>query len=128
MKTILALVVAIALLSGCATQPAPISGKAYGGSVAFGTLASFGTFEMELAPAYTRLAVLRHNAAKFLGDRKITRSNAQQIQETADRARFLLDEAHAQTLDGKPNAEAIEKLAKAKRLIQIGEQYLEGKS
>lgn len=126
MKKLFLLLPAIMALAACAHE-SPIAGSASGGPVAFATLASFGTFEMQLAPAYTRLAVLRHNAARALRDRRITVAAAVSIQSAADNARSLLDAAHAETLDGKPNPGAVEKLGHAQRLIAAAEKLLERK-
>lgn len=91
-KTTIALAAALAL-SACASPvtvtqtkaaaPASVSG--------FATLAVFGTWEMELAPAYTRLAAVRHRAARLLDQGRINVATAQAVQDYADRARRLLD-------------------------------------
>lgn len=88
------LILALAwLLSACASATLPPT-KQQGVSVsAFATLASFGTFEMQLAPAYTRLAVLRHNAARALDKGRIPVDAAQEIQAGADAVRAQLDRA-----------------------------------
>lgn len=126
MKKLFILLAAIMALAACAHE-SPIAGSASSGPVAFGTLASFGTFEMELAPAYTRLAVLRHNAARSLRDQRIAVATAVSIQSAADNARSLLDAAHAETLDGKSRPSAIEKLRQAQHLINAAEKLLEQK-
>lgn len=126
MRAAILLLAALAL-AGCATHTTPITGQALSGPAAFGTLASFGTFEMELAPAYTRLAVLRHNAARALREKRIDVTDAEVLQAIADAARFLLDAAHAETRDGKARQSARDKLSQALERIQAGEQMLEGK-
>ena len=128
MKTLIIFITALFFLAGCATPASPqVSGKGTSGTVVFGTLAAFGTFEMALAPAYTRLAVVRHNAAQALDRREISLSTAKTLQETADRARSLLDDAHDQTLDGKERPDARKKLTAAQELIGRGESLLEKK-
>jgi len=53
-------------MTACATPPAqtPVSAVVKSSITGFATLADFGTWEMQLAPAYTRLAVLVHRAAR----------------------------------------------------------------
>lgn len=116
-----------ALIVGCGSLPSGIQGRAAGGPVMFGTVASFGTFEMELAPAYTRLAVLRHNAARALREKRIDVYAAEAIQASADAARQRLDSAHNATLDGKPNPAARQSLADAVEWIKAAEETLRGK-
>lgn len=115
-----------ALIVGCGSLPSDIQGRAAGGPVMFGTVAAFGTFEMQLAPAYTRLAVLRHNAARALAEKRIPVQTAEFIQAVADRARSLLDEAHAQTLGGKEQPAAVAALDQALQWIKLGEDALKG--
>ena len=124
MKNLLILLAALIALAGCVTQSAPISGQASGGPVMFGTLAAFGTFEMELAPAYTRLAVLRHKAAGALRDKRISTKKAVDVQDMADTARRYLDGAHRLTLDGKPNDEAKRILRDAVWWIDEAEKHM----
>jgi hypothetical protein len=105
----LRLIIAVLLLSlmGCAAAPEKVTtlepAQSYGGVNAFATLASFGTFEMELAPQYTRLAVLRHNAANKLRKGQIDLETAQKIQMYGDVVRSRLQEAQA--LDAAKNTE-----------------------
>lgn len=106
MKKLFILLTTLLVLSGCAAPSTPIAAQSSGGTAVFGTLAAFGTFEMALAPAYTRLAVLRHKAAGALRDKRIGTQQAVDVQDMADTARRYLDEAHRLTLDGKPNDEA----------------------
>lgn len=116
-----------ALMVGCGSLPSGIQGRAKGGPVMFGSVAAFGTFEMQLSPAYTRLAVLRHNAARYLRDKRITVARAEFIQASADHARGLLDDAHAMTVDGKPNPAAVAALQQAEQWIANAEKILEEK-
>lgn len=126
MRSILLALVAALTLAACAAQP-PLSGAAPGRAQMVGTLASFGTFEMELAPAYTRLAVLRHRAAGRLTAGRIDVATARQVQAQADDARARLDAAHSATLAGQVPASARDNLAEARRLIEAGEALLEPK-
>lgn len=124
MKTLILMLAVLMALAGCATQSTPIDGRATGGPVMFGTLAAFGTFEMKLAPAYTRLAVLRHDAARLLRNGRIDVGTAQTIQTTADAARELLDAAHAETADGNERPAARDNLNAATGLIAAAEKLL----
>ena len=110
-------------VAGCASQPVqPVASAASGGITAFATLAPFGSFEMELAPAYTRLAMLRHNAARQLTQGRITVETAKGLQTKADEARKTLDAAHAWAMDGKERPVARANLENAVILIkQAGE-------
>lgn len=65
MRTLLIGLLAV-FMTACATPPAQTSVAAVAKSsiTGFATLADFGTWEMQLAPAYTRLAVLVHRAAR----------------------------------------------------------------
>lgn len=95
-RLFIAFVLAI-LMIGCAStpkQPETLQAEQSTGAItAFGTLATFGTFEMQLAPAYTRLAVLRHNAAQALKKGRIDVALAKKIQRAANNARVYLDQA-----------------------------------
>jgi hypothetical protein len=57
----------------------------------FGTLAEKGTWEFELAPAYTENARLRYRAAHQLKAKRISVDLAKQVQKRADEARAALD-------------------------------------
>lgn len=129
MKSILLALAAALALAACAAAPpaGSVAGTAAGRMQMFGTLASFGTFEMELAPAYTRLAVLRHRAANRLNQGRIDVAAARQIQALADDARARLDAAHSATLAGQVPPSARAQLVEAQRLIEAGESLLEAK-
>lgn len=90
-------VVLIGCLAACAASPSKTTALVPEPSssviVGFATLASFGTFEMELAPLYTRLAVLRHNAARDLRSGDIDVELAKKVQLYADVLRSQLDNA-----------------------------------
>lgn len=89
---VLLILAALAALAGCATPaPTPVAGSGSGGVVGAATIARWGTWEMDLAPAYTRLALARHNAAVALTRGRITVDTAVQVQAIADQARALLD-------------------------------------
>lgn len=128
MRSIFLALIAAISLAACAAQPATgLTGAAPGRVQMVGTLASFGTFEMELAPAYTRLAVLRSRAANRLTAGRIDVATARQVQALADDARARLDAAHSATLAGQVPASARANLAEAQRLIEAGESFLEAK-
>lgn len=93
MKT-LALILITFVLSGCASQTVPLSGKADAtGPYAIATLASVGTCEMDVAADYTALAMSRTRAARNLTKGRISVTQARQIQAMADRARADLEAA-----------------------------------
>jgi hypothetical protein len=108
---ILALItmVLIAVLTSCSVESKadggfkvePSTAVIGTGIKAFATLASSGTFEMELAPSYTRLARLRYNAASLLDQNRITVDHAIEIQNGADEIRAVLD--YARQLDANKN-------------------------
>lgn len=122
-KTILALAVA-AMLAGCATPPKPVSAQGGSQLAGFATLAVWGTWEAELAPAYTRLAVLRHNAANRLDAGRISVQTAQMVQSMANEARAALDLSRRGPAK-EPTDLQREQLADAIRLIERAEQLLE---
>ncbi len=122
------LIPALLLAGGCATTPSPATatlepGHAGSAGVAFGTLASFGTFEMETAPVITRNAVARHNAARAVRQQKITADQGTKLLALTDRVRAYLEQAHAAAPDGKETPEAREYLDKAIAMIEA----IEGK-
>jgi hypothetical protein len=59
------------------------------------TLASFGSFEFEAAPAFTRLASFRHRSAALARSGDIGVATLEQAISDGDRARVLLDKALA---------------------------------
>lgn len=127
MKNLFIALVLAVLVVGCASTPNHAAGlqadESANATAAFGTLASFGTFEMELAPAYTRLAVLRHNAARALRKGAISVDVAKKIQRGADLARVYLDQA--KLADGKQQSnDAHIALANGLTQIKITEELL----
>lgn len=93
MKT-LALILITFVLSGCASQTVPLSGKADAtGPYAAATLASVGTCEMDVAADYTALTMSRTRAARNLNKGRISVAQARQIQAMADRVRADLEAA-----------------------------------
>lgn len=93
MKTLLAILITVALV-GCAAKPIALSGKADAtGPYAAATLASVGTCEMDVAADYTALAMARTRAARNLGKGRITVAQARQVQALADSARADLEAA-----------------------------------
>lgn len=110
------------ILSACAAH-LPIKAQSpVPDTAAFATLASFGTFEMALSPAYTRIAVARHNTAMALKRGAINVKTAMSIQRRADDARKLLDDAHAETANGKGTPAARNKLDLAIDIIKAIEE------
>lgn len=126
-----ALLIAFALalgLTACASTPPPTvvtaAGSAHAGLSGHATLARWGGWEMELAPAYTRLAGIRHRAAAQLDARKIPVATAIAIQATADQARSALDLARRNDA-GEPTPEQRAAFAKALALIERAQSLLE---
>ena len=122
------LIVCLLALSACASQPQTVGASATGrgGVVGFATLAEFGSWEYQLAPAYTRLAVLRHQAANALTAKRISVDVAVAVQATADEARSLLDASrrgNAKTPTDEQHLMYAEALAK----IGVIETLLENK-
>ena len=93
MRALFIALLALVMVACSTPQPIPITAKASGSVAGFATLARFGTYEMELAPAYTRLASLRHRAARDLEASRITVDIAIAVQALADQARRHLDDA-----------------------------------
>lgn len=124
----LILVAVVMVLAGCGTmgatpalQPAPVKTAFVG----FATLASVNTFEWQAAPTWTRLAALRHNAARALGKQQITVDAAKSIQARADLARSFLDKATAADKRGNRN-QAGDDLRWAIAAIEDAESTLKG--
>lgn len=120
------LLIALAcILAACSTAPAaPIQATGQGRIVGFATLAIWGDWESDLAPAYTQLAAARHRAARMLTDGRISVDTAVAVQKTADQARALLDASRRG--DAKtPTQQQRDQLAEAKRLIAATEQLME---
>lgn len=97
MRALLIALLAVAL-SACATPPAPapavpLAGHSSTGLVSFGTLAEFGTWEMSLAPVYTRLAGLIHRAARLKESGRLDADAEHSVRSKAIEAKALLDES-----------------------------------
>lgn len=123
MRALILILCACVTLAGCAAPPAGMQAKAAGGMTAFATLSEWGTWEFELAPAYTRLAAARHNAARLLDARRIDVATAVAVQALADQARALLDASRRG--DAKhPTAEQRLQLDRARALIAEAESLL----
>jgi len=126
MLRILLISLVLALSACTSAPPAPLKAAGQGSVAGFATLALWGEWESELAPAYTQLAVVRHRAAKALDAGKISVDTAIAIQQAADQARQLLDESRRG--DAKePTLLQRAQLAEAKRLIVTAETLLENR-
>lgn len=131
--TTLTLNLALALLAlSQAALPAdpptttPARAIAKGSVSGFATAALWGTWEEQLAPAYTRLAALRHQAALELTAGRIPVDRAQSVQSLANRARRALDASRrGDALD--PTHDQRQQLDAAKALIAQGYALLEGR-
>lgn len=87
MKTLLAILIAVALV-GCASKSVPLSGKADAtGPYAAATLASVGTCEMDVAADFTALKISRKRTARNLIKGRITKAQAIEIQSLGDSVR-----------------------------------------
>lgn len=116
---------AVLALSACATQPqATVRASAQGSVSGFATAALWGTWEVELAPAYTRLAALRHRAARALEAGRITVGTAEAIQASADLARSFLD-ASRRGHSTEPTPQQRTQLGAALGAIEHAEHLLE---
>lgn len=125
MVNILLVAVLAFSLSACATSPpTPLTATASSQTAGFATLALWGTWESELAPAYTRLAALRHRAARALQDGRIPVATAVEIQAAADEARSKLD-ASRRGHAAAPTAEQRALLAEARYALYQAERLLE---
>jgi hypothetical protein len=125
MRFILMAAIAALMLTGCATSS--LQGEARptrsGGMFAVATLAPWGSFEHEAAPAYTRLAVARRLTANRLDAGRITVSQARRVQDAADAARAALDAARARADRGDREG-ARSDLAGAVALVDAVEQII----
>lgn len=125
------LLLALALLLGltaCSTPAvvSPLATSPRADVTGFATLATWGTWEMQLAPAYTRLAGLRHRASAQLDARRIPVATAIAVQATADQARAALDRSRRNDA-AEPTPEQRAALADAQALIAKIETLLESK-
>lgn len=119
----LILALAVLALSACSST-GTLQGAAKpdrSGVFVVGTLAPWGSFEHEAAPAYTSLAVARRLAARRLDRQEITADQAIAVQAAADRARAALDAARARA-DRGDRAGAIGDLRAAQALVQQADQ------
>lgn len=121
-----AIIFAAALaLSACSTAPAvPLQASGQGNIAGFATIAVWGEWESDLAPAYTRLAVILHRAARALDSRRIDVDTAIAIQQAADQARRLLD-ASRRGNSKDPSPLQREQLVEAQRLLAAAETLVE---
>lgn len=90
-------------------------------SYAVATLAPIGSFEHKAAPAYTKLALLRNNAAKKLRAGEITVQAAIDVQAAADGVRATLDAALRDDAENRSDAAT-------KKLIAAGVQLFAAES
>lgn len=106
MNFLIGFALALAVALGAQAAPPPSASDVF----AVATFSTPGTFEVKVAPAITRLALQRHNAATALRKGRISASTAKTLQATADQARAHLEAAwkHKQ-----PTPEARHQLAAA---------------
>lgn len=108
MRLLLLLVV---FLVGCATAPTTaIDGQAQaargGATIVVGTLAPLNTFEWDVAPLYSRVAVARAVAARRVQQGTLSTQDAREVQALANEARRVLDAAVAQEARDRNRAAA----------------------
>jgi hypothetical protein len=126
LKTLWAALVVGLILTACGTTQTPsLEAPARHTIVGFATLASVDSHEWRAAPTFTRLAQLRHNAARALAKGAISVDAAKHIQARADLARKLLDEAATADRAGFSVA-ARERLRWAIAAVDSGEYALKG--
>jgi hypothetical protein len=102
MKYLLPILLAVAVLGGCAsTQVASPTGPAAPltaiavdkGAFMTGTLAPIGSFLAEAGPVYTRVVVMGHQVQTGLQAKTMTVAQAKAIYASADQAKGLADRA-----------------------------------
>lgn len=119
------LIAAALALSACAShQVTPLQATSPASVYGFATIAQWGHWESELAPVYTRLAALRHRAARALDAGRINVDTAIAIQANADRARVALDDSRRGPARD-PTLLQRAQLAEAQRLIGVIEHLME---
>lgn len=119
------LIAAAILLSACTTAPAvPVQAAGQGNITGFATLAVWGAWESELAPAYTRLSILLHRTARARDARKITLDTAVEILGKGDLVRGLLDASRRGNAK-EPTLVQRAQFAEAQRLMDTIEPLLE---
>jgi hypothetical protein len=126
MRRLLLIVVAVLGLGACASTPqaTPMQGASGASIVGFGTLADFGSWEFELAPAYTEVEVINHKAKSLLAKHAIDASTAEQIRDLTRSARLLLDKSRRGNKTAPTNEqrllllEARFKLSEARNILE----------
>ena len=122
---VLAAIFVLGMGAACTTtQPLP-PGHADAGITLVGSIAPLDSFEWEVAPMYTRLAVLRQRTARLLRDSRIDIAAAVRVQQYADHARGLLDQAVAAELKSKDRNAARATASQAKADIDSIESILQ---
>ena len=122
MRIIFASLLAFAL-AACSSSPEKTQALATAASIepfssyAAATLAPVGSFEWKAAPVYTKLAMLRHRAAKQLRAGEIGVQAAIDTQLAADSIRAMLDGAVRDDAQGRG-------VDAAKKLIAAGAHLL----
>lgn len=91
-------ILAALAVSACAGMtPAQVAGNTSSGLYAAATLARAGTVDEQLAPAYTRNALVRQRAARALDAGRIDVGTARTVLGYTDAARRALDAGHLAT-------------------------------
>lgn len=121
MKTIMLFLVC-GILAASVAPAADLQGSANSVSIfATGTLAPLGSFEMQTAPVYTRVAVVAHLTALALERKQISVQEAKTVYRAAHHAKALADkslQACAEDKLGKCTGD------EAKAMSILGQAYL----
>lgn len=124
-KSLLVAALVAVSLTACATsQPAPIAATARGSVTGVATAALFGTYEMEVAPIYTRMVVLRSRTARQAEAHRISDDTAIEIMVLTDMARRQIDTARRGS-QSEPTLLQRAALAEAIRLLDRVDSLLE---
>lgn len=93
MRAIILIAALLFSAAGLAETPQALNATAKTGSIGTATVAQFGTWEMAIAPQYTRMAVIDKQAARLLRAEKISVETAQTIYDKSIAAHKLLDQS-----------------------------------
>lgn len=121
MRYMIPLLAALALSACAGMTPAQIAGSTQAGLYAAATIARVGTVDEQLAPAYTRNALVRQRAARALETGRIDVGTARTVLGYTDAARRALDAARVAATP----VQVAGHLATAQRATSAAESLLE---
>lgn len=121
MRYMIPLLAALALSACAGMTPAQIAGSTQAGLYAAATIARVGTVDEQLAPAYTRNALVRQRAARALETGRIDVGTARAVLAQTDAARAALDAARSSTAPALATAH----LTVARHHIAAAEKLME---